>query len=361
LNPVSYLLSPSTSRISLQPETSNQSFLPLSRNEIVEGTVLKALSSGKSLLAIKGRQVVAQSSITFTEGSVLALKVEQTGLLPILKLVGVRVTDTDAVNSALIVSAVKENLWKSILEDIDTYGLSRESASRFKELIDTLSFRLFSKSTPELLSRLIDKSGIMWEAKVKRALTDQRTGARHLNELINGDLKGLTSSLLAEKGDEAVHLKRLVSTLENLQILNHLGLNNGRKIFLPVPMQFPDGLFTAGQLLIQLPYERQHETESKRVDKDVSRITFLLELSILGPLRADLTIHDRSVEGRFLLTNEEAKSRLEGAIHFLIDRLVESGFSVTFLECYLKEPEIVTESLIREIIPDEGSTLNLFA
>jgi hypothetical protein len=167
--------------------------------------------------------------------------------------------------------------------------------------------------------------------------------------------------LLAEKGEEAVSLKRLVSTLENLQILNHLGLNQGRKIFLPVPMQFPGGLFTAGQLLIQLPNERKHETENKKVGKDVSRITFLLELSILGPLRADLTIHDRSIEGRFLLTNEEAKSRVEGAIHFLIDRLVESGFSVTFLECYVKEPEIVTESLISEIIPDEGGTLNLFA
>ncbi|UCE34776.1 MAG: flagellar hook-length control protein FliK, partial [Deltaproteobacteria bacterium] len=295
------------------------------------------------------------------EGSVLALRVEQTGLLPILKLVGVRATDTDAVNSALIVSAVKENLWQSILEDIHTYGLSRESVSRFKELIDTLSFRLFSKSTPELLNRLIDKSGIMWEAKVKKAVTDQSISTRHLNELMSGDLKGLASRLLAEKGDEAVSLKRLVSTLENLQILNHLGLNHGRKIFLPIPMQFPGGLFTAGQLLIQLPYERQHEKENKKVGKDVSRITFLLELSILGPLRADLTIHGRSIEGRFLLTNEEAKSRVEGAIHFLIDRLVESGFSVTFLECYLKEPEIVTESLIREIIPDEVGTLNLFA
>jgi hypothetical protein len=361
LNPVSFLLSSSTSRISLQPETSHEPFLTLSKNEVVEGRVLKVLSSEKALLAIKGRQVVAQSSIPFNEGSVLALRVEQTGPLPILKLVGVRVTDTDAVNSSLIVSAVKENLWKSILEDVHTYGLSRESASRFKELIDTLSFRLFSKSTPELLNRLIDKSGIMWEAKVKKALTDQSISRRHLNELMNGDLKGLASRLLAEKGDEAVSLKRLVSTLENLQILNHLGLNHGRKIFLPIPMQFPGGLFTAGQLLIQLPYERQHEKENKKVGKDVSRITFLLELSILGPLRADLTIHDRSIEGRFLLTNEEAKSRVEGAIHFLIDKLLESGFSVTFLECYVKEPEIVTESLIREIIPDEGGTLNLFA
>lgn len=361
MNPVSFLLSSSTSRISLQPETSHQPFLALSKNEIVEGRVLKVLSSEKALLAIKGRQVVAQSSIPFNEGSVLALKVEQTGLLPILKLIGVKVTDTDSVNSALIVSAVKENLWKSILEDIHTYGLSRESVSRFKELIDTLSFRLFSKSTPELLNRLIDKSGIMWEAKVKKALTDQRISTRHLNELMNSDLKGLASRLLAEKGDEAVPLRRLVSTLENLQILNHLGLNHGRKIFLPIPMQFPGGLFTAGQLLIQLPYKRQHETENKKVGKDVSRITFLLELSILGPLRADLTIHDRSIEGRFLLTNEEAKSRVEGAIHFLIDRLVESGFSVTFLECHLKEPEIVTESLVREIISDEGGTLNLFA
>ena len=361
MNRVSHLLSSSASKISLQPETSNQSYLALSKHEIVEGRVLKSLSSGKALLAIKGRQALAQSSIPLTEGSVLTLKVEETGRLPILKLIGVRLPETEAVNSALIVSAVKENLWKSISEGIHDYGFSREWVSRFQELLDTLSSRLFSKSTPELLSRLIDKSGIMWEAKVKKALTHQRIGTDNFNELINGDLKGLTSKLLAAKGEEAGLLERLVSTLENLQILNHLGLEHGRKIFLPVPMQLPGGLFTIGQLLIQLPHRRQDETGNKKVGKDVSRITFLLELSILGPLRADLTIHDRSIEGRFLLTNEESKSRVEGAIHFLIDRLVESGFSVKFLECYLKEPEIVTESLIREIIPDEGSTLNLFA
>jgi hypothetical protein len=361
LNPVTYLLSSSASRISLQPENSHQPSLALSKHEIVEGRVLKPLSSGKALLAIKGRQVVAQSSIPFTEGNVLSLKVEETGLLPILKLVGVRPTHTDAVNTTLIVSAIRENLWKSIFEGIHDYGFSRESVSRFHELMDALSSRLFSRSTPELLRGIIDKSGIMWEAKVKNALTHQSIGIDNFNELISGDLKGLMSKLLAAKGEEAVLLERFVSTLENIQILNHLGLEHGRKIFLPVPMQLPGGLFTIGQLLIQLPQRRQDETGNKKVGKDVSRITFLLELSILGPLRADLTIHDRSIEGRFLLTDEEAKSRVEGAIHSLIDRLVKSGFSVNFLECYLKEPEIVTESLIREIIPDEGSTLNLCA
>jgi hypothetical protein len=323
--------------------------------------VLKPLSSGKALLSIKGRQVVAQSSIPFTEGSVLSLKVEETGLLPILKLVGVRVTNTDAVNSALIVSAIRQNLWKSIIEGIHDYGFSRELVSRFQELFDTLSSRLFSRATPELLSRLIDKSGIMWEAKVKNAITQQRIGTDDFSELINGDLKGLTSKLLAAKGEETAFLERFVSTLENIQILNHLGLEHGRKVFLPVPMQLPGGLFTIGQLLIQLPHRRQDKKGDKDIGKNLLRITFLLELSNLGPLRADLTINDRSIEGRFLLTNEEAQSRVEGAIHSLIERLVESGFSVNFLECHLKEPEIVTESLIREIIPDEGSTLSVFA
>ena len=362
MNRVSHLLSFSASKISLQPGTSNQSVLALSKHEIVEGRVLKSLCSGKALLAIKGRQALAQSSIPLTEGSVLSLKVEETGPLPILKLVGVRAADTEAVNSALIMSAVKENLWKSIFEGIQSYGLSRESVSRFQELLDALSSRLFSKSTPELLSLLIDKSGIMWEAKIKKAVTHQRIGTDAFNEIINGDLKGLTSKMLTAKGKEAGLLQRLVSTLENLQILNHLGLEHSRKIFLPVPMQLPGGLFTIGQLLIQLPHRRQDERVSKDVGKDSARITFLLELSNLGPLRADLTIHEHRIEGSFLLTNEEAKSLVEEAIPNLIQRLVESGFSVTFLECRLKEPEIVTESLIREIIPDEpSSALNVFA
>jgi len=85
------------------------------------------------------------------------------------------------------------------------------------------------------------------------------------------------------------------------------------------------------------------------------------ELSNLGPLRADLTIKGKEIEGRFLLTKEEAKLLIEKGIPIFVSRLKEKGFSVRSMECHLKDPEIVKQSLIEEIIHQEGNTISLVA
>ncbi len=358
---ITYPPSSSPSEISFQKEAHPKSFLTLSKNEVVEGMVLKSFSLSKALLFIKGRRVMARTAVPLAEGRVLSLKVQKTVPVLAFKLLGTKPADLDIAGIALILSAVKENLWKSISENIDHYGLSREALSRFKELMDDLSLGLFSKPGPDLLRLLIDKSGVNWEAKLREALHNKTIGRDNLAKLVDGDLKGLASKFLGLKGERAVLLKRLVLTLTHIQILNYLGLKQEGKIFLPVPIQLPDGLFTVGQLLIQFPQKERNEHRKKRARKDLSRITFLLDLSVLGPLRADLTIQGQAIEGRFLLTKKEAKARIEKGIPLLVSRLEERGFSVLSMECHLKDPVIVNQSLIQEIIPDEGYTLNLIA
>jgi len=353
--------SSSPSEISLQKEANPESFLTLSKNEIVEGTVLKSSSLGKALLFIKGRRVMARTAVPLAEGSILSLKVQETLPVLTLKLLGTKPVELDIAGIARILSAVKENLWKTISENIDQYGLSRESLSRFKELMDDLSRELFSKSEPDLLRLLIDKSGINWEAKLREALHNKKIGRDNLARLVDGDLKGLASKFLGLKGESAVLMKRMVSTLTHIQILNYLGLEQEGKIFLPVPIQLPHGVFTVGQLLIQLPEKERGEHRKKKARKDLSRIIFLLDLSVLGPLRADLSIQGKAIQGRFLLTKKETKAHIEKGIPLLVNRLKESGFSVLSMECHLKDPVMVSESLIQEIIPHEGYTLNLIA
>ena len=304
---------------------------------------------------------MARTAVALTEGRVLSLKVQETVPVLTFKLLGTKPADIDIVSIALILSAVKENLWKSISENIDHYGLSREALSRFKELMDDLSLGLFSKSAPDLFRLLIDKSGMNWEAKLREALHNKTIGGDNLAKLVDGDLKGLASKFLGFKGESAVLLKRLVSTLSHIQILNYLGLKQEGKLFFPIPIQLPDGLFTVGQLLIQLPQKEGKEHGKKKARKDLSRIIFLLDLSVLGPLRADLTIQGQAIEGRILLSKKEAKACIEKGIPILISRLEERGFSVLSMECHLKDPVIVNESLIQEIIPDEGYSLNLIA
>jgi len=351
----------SASGISIQPDANSKSLPTLFKNEIVEGKVLHQLAPGKVSLLIKGRIVIASTHVPLRKGRVLSFKVEEIRPGPILKLMGTKFRAPDAVNIPAILSALKENLWKSAFENINQYGLPENDLSRFRELVNDLSLRSFLESRPELLRILIDGSGLSWEAKLRKALINKTIRSDNVNKLIEGDLKGLSSKFLALDEEQGGLLKRLVSTIENIQILNQHGLEQDRKIFLPIPIQFPDGLFTIGQLLIHLPEEERDESSSREIDKNAFRMTFLLELSNLGPLRSDFIIRRKEIEGMFLITKVEVKSLIEKNLPSFISNLKNMGFSVPLMECRLKDPEIVNQSLIGEIIQEEGNTISLVA
>jgi hypothetical protein len=349
------------SHISLQPEANSKSLVKLLKNEVVEGRVLKSLSLGEVLLLIKGRKVMAKTLVPLSEGKILSLKVEELLPKPTLKLLGIKFTHSNAVNISSILSAIKENLWKSTFENINQHGLPKEALILFRELMNDMSLRLFLESSPELLRAFIDQSGLSWEAKLRKALMNKTIGRDHLDKLLEGDLKGLVSKFLTQKGEDSVPLKRLVSTIKNIQLLNHFGLEQDRKIFLPIPIQFPDGLFTVGQLLIHLPQREKDESKTKKTDKNLFRITFLLELSHLGPLRADLTIKGKEIEAKFLLAREEARLLVEKSMPIFLNSMRETGFSIHHVEVHLKEPEVINQSLLKEIVQEEGNTISLVA
>jgi len=252
----------STSRISLQPEANSKSLLKLSKNEVVEGKVLRTFSSDNALLLIKGRRVMARSYVPLKEGKILYLQVEETAPTPTLKLLGT------------------------------------------------------------LVSKKIG-------------------GAANLDKLMQGDLKGLVSRLVALNEKKGTPLKRFVS--------------------IPIPIQFPDGLFTLGQLLIHLGQKEKNGNTRKKIDENPVRITFLLELSNLGPLRADLSIKGKEIRGTFLITKDEIKFFIKNNIPSLINKLKGKGFTVSSIECHLKDPEIVKQSLVEEIIHQEGNAISLVA
>lgn len=351
----------SASKISLQSEDNFTSPPKLIKNEIVKGKVLKSFSLNKALLFIKGRKVLARTHVPLREGRVLSLKVEEVSPNPVLKLLGEKISNLGAVNISMILSAIKENLWKSLFEGINQYPLSETDIKQFKQLMNDLSQNLFLKTDPELLRGLIDKSGLGWEAKLRKIVINKTFSQDNLNKLIAEDLKGLGSKLLALMEENEVLLNRFVSTIKNIQLLNHLGLEQESKVFLPIPIQFPDGFFTVGQLLIHLNQRQTDEHKGGKKDKGFFRISFLLELSNLGPLRSDLTIKEKEIYGRFLLAKEETKLLIEENIPSFISNLQEKGFSVLQLECQIKAPEIVKQSLIKEIIKEEGCTISLVA
>jgi len=351
-----------SSKISLQ-SVDNTTFYPkLVENEIVKGKVLKSFSLKNVLLLIKGKRIMAKTHMPLREGSVISLKVEEVHPNPVLKLLGAINENIETINTSKILTGLKKNLWKTIIENIDHCMLPDNDKKMFKGLIDDISKKLFLKPNPDLLRQLVDKSGIGWEAKLREIITSKTSCSKtNINELITGDLKGLGSKFISSMEGQNDLFEKFVSMIKNLQLLNQFGLEQERKIFIPLPIQFPDGLFTTGQLLIHLNENKKKDDHGKEKDKDFFRISFLLEMSNLGPLRADLAVRQKQINGRFLIVEEKAKNIIEKQLPSLIKTLEEKGFGVPHFECHIKEPVEIKDTLIKEIIHKENHNISLVA
>jgi hypothetical protein len=352
----------SSSKISLQSVDNTTVYPKLVENEIVKGKVVKSFSLKSVLLLIKGKRIMAETHMPLREGSVISLKVEEVQPNPVLKLVGTINKSIETINTSMILNGLKENLWKTIFENIDYCILCDKDKKLFKELIDDVSKKLFLKPNPDLLRELVDKSGIGWEAKLREIITSKTDYSKtNINELITGDLKGLGSKFISLMEGKNDLFERFVSTIKNLQLLNQFGLEQERKIFIPIPFQFPDGLFTTGQLLIHLNENKKKDGNGKEKNKDFFKISFLLEMTRLGPLRADLVVRKKQINGRFLIVEEKAKNIIEKQLPSLIETLEKKGFVILHFDCHIKEPVEIKDTLIKEIIHKEGHNINLVA
>jgi hypothetical protein len=361
LNKVGYSTA-SSPKITLQSKDNTTFYSKFVKNEIVNGKVLKSFSLKNVLLLIKGKRIMAKTHMPLRQGSIISLKVEEVHPSPVLKLLGIQNKNIETVNTSMILTALKDNLWKSIIENIDYCMLPDNDKKLFKELIDHISKKLFLKPDPDVLRELVDKSGIGWEAKLKEIITSKTNYSKaNINELVTGDLKGLGSKFISLMEGQSDLFERFVSTIKNIQLLNQLGLEQERKIFIPIPFQFPDGFFTIGQLLIHFDEDNKKDGDGKEKDKDFFRISFLLEMSNLGPLRADLVVKQKQINGRFLIVEEKTKNIIEKQLPSLIKTLEKKGFVIPHFECHMKEPLEIKETLIKEIIHEESHNISLVA
>lgn len=303
---------------------------------------------------------MAKTHIPLKEGSIISLKVEETQPSPILKLLGVLNKNIETINTSMILTGLEKNLWKAIIENMDHFLLSDSDKKAFKELMNDISKKLFLKSNPNLLKELIDKSGLGWEAKLRELITSKTNYSKaNINELIANDLKGLGSKIIALMEGQNDLFEEFVSTLKHIQLLNQPGLEQERKIFIPIPFQSPDGLFSIGQLLIHQHENKRNDNNGKEKDKDFFKISFLLEMSNLGPLRADLVVRQKQINGRFLIVEKKAKMFIEKQLPSLIEILEKKGFVIPHFECLIKEPAEIKNTLINEVIHRENHNISL--
>jgi len=357
----------SSGRMDAAPSAENpQALAGLRVNAEVAATVTRVLSARRVQLIIDGQRIIADTCLELQAGSRLQLKMIQTDPRPVLKILASAGPQASGGMPAPQRPPLAGDPFaglSSLLAAVNRLSAGSdgggEGLARLTGLITTLALKSAAPDAA-LLGRLLLNAGMVWEAKLTEALTRKPALAPEgLRQMATGDLKAAALELLQEAaGDPAARgpVERFLEGLETLQLLNRHAAGQNARLILPLPVLWDDGL-QFGQLLLDL--DREAGGEGPAAEK-VTRLSLLLTLSRLGPLRGDFVIWRKTVNGTFGVVDAEAARLVGSDLPRLARALDRIGFSVGRIDCrVLGHTTLAGTSLAEELIVAAESGLNL--
>ncbi|MCP3874229.1 MAG: hypothetical protein GY699_13870 [Desulfobacteraceae bacterium] len=333
----------SSSEMVINKDDGKKKPLPkLINNQIVSAKVLKLLPQGKAQLLVNNQKVVAKTALLLTPGEEVQLKVVEQKNAIILKLIGpVQKMSTSQISSLVSLFSKSES----------APDITSTKIANVKDLLYDMALKS-DKPDKSFLPKLIEKSGLAWEKKVATTLLDKSSATdikNNLDVLLKQDVKGNILremfSLDPQKFETVKMATSFLETIENFQLLNHQSSESGRYL-LPFPI-FSESAFSFGQLLIDTGDKTKSDT--KNADKLI-HLSFLLNMTRLGPLRADFSILKKDIAGGFLLRDNETCKYVKSMIPELKNGLVKLGYHVHQIECNIAKKEEIQETAFIETL-----------
>ncbi len=356
----------SSSKMIIQKDDGKSDSLPkLTKNQVITAKVISQPAQGKAQLLINGKTVAAKTDLLLTPGEEVQLKVVQEQDAVVLKMTG----PVQKMTTSQISSLIRFFSNTPTLPDIEDIKMPR-----VKDLLMKMSLKS-DKPDHEFLPRLIEKGGMTWEKKIARVLLNESSSidlktrlsmlmkhdvkANLLTELLNKGPFG--SDIAGPDGDRSSVPKAAASfleTMENFQSLNHHSSESGRYL-LPFPV-FSEVGFWFGQLLIDTG--KNLKSGSKGNDRMIN-VSFLLDMTRLGSVRADFSIFKKEIYGRFQLADQETCDYVNSLISDLKARLSDKKYHVHHIECVVARPEDVQPGSLIEILvkSKDDKVLNIVA
>lgn len=217
----------------------------------------------------------------------------------------------------------------------------------------------------QFLPQIIKNMGLSFEKKLAAGLEDapdKKTVAHVIKQLAGQDLKAASLSLAGMENDpsKTTALKHISDALDNFAQLNVKSGDSGQsqdgaRFLLPFPVRREDG-FDFGQLMVDTG-----KTGTANTGKKMLSISFLLNMTALGPLRADFSILDKTIAGRFLLENQATCDYLTPKISDLRQCLSGIGYRAGNIDCRVARPEQIapTSLMLSMKATDDMQGLNI--
>lgn len=327
-------VSSSEMRIQTKPGQPGPSMPALKNNQVVKATVLQVSPPDQAELMVNGRKMDVTTQVRLNPGEEIQLRVSVQKDAFLLKLLGEPPSSESLKNLSFLKSALSGS---TALQDLFQPGDTETT-----RILDTIALKSGTRDD-NFLPRLLEKSGVMLENKLGAVIREKGPdGLRQLwDRLLEQDFKGLALKQLAAGGSETAKPAGIAQTIETLQLLNHLGTDSGR-LLLPFPI-LADAGFNLGQLLI----DTGGGTDAREGDRVIS-VSLLLDMSHLGPVRADFSVLNRAITGRFLVGSEEVRSFLAANLPELEKRLEALSFQVHRIDCQVVDPAATSPNVLME-------------
>lgn len=309
---------------------------------VFRATVLKTLDSGAVTVRIDGREMTARTRVPLREGATVLLKVRRTAAPMVLQVIDQRVGGRFPPRIGHILSILHGNPWETLLAHLNRKPSALDDVGRLKAVLDGLIREPWGEPGPEMLRTVIERSGLFWEAKLRRLLGTTRSGKESASLLAQSDLKGALAKCIGGGPDNGDPIRRLFSFIEQVQRFNHVARQEDGRLFLPLPLQLPGGETSVAQILIRPDRE---ETEPRPEESEGGfRLTLVMTLSAIGPLRIDLSVRQNRIRSVFMVAREASRQAILARVPQLGRRLAGRGFSFECSGCLLRDAKTVSRS-----------------
>ena len=348
----------------------------LTTGQLLEGKVLEALGNHQFLVDFKGIKVVAESMLELTPGQHMQVKIEQTAPRVVMNLV----TDGSAEQKAL--SLLRAQLpsridWGELTESLAKV-LTKEKLYQLEMVVDKNVLEKVSSSLSSLslskdevgdgakLKEFIERSGLLYESRLKEALLLHKVMPKQLREILEKDLKGLLLKLSQELEEAGGKMHKggdvsLRSTIHNLlqtvnssvekielhQLVNYLTSKNDQQLVFQIPIVLPEGIKNA-ELYVRSGYQKSKKGKG---DSQDCHIVFLLTMKSLGDLRIDTQVAKKKMRCTIQVANSTIARFVEQNLPELTHRLTSLDYTIEQLTCTVKRNEG------EKIFPLEGFSL----
>ena len=319
-----------------------QAELKFKPGEIFRGTVIQRHPGGGVLVAAKGREFLAYTELSLTEGHKHNFQVKSTGAKIELKVLDQGTLKLHSPLHLWASSRMARDKLANILLELSAAnnlkGLAPAATQVFKDLHQLLPAIIYGKPGDNdvlWLSNNLLGSGLFWENKVARFLFGDKKGS--WNKLSATDMKGLllslNKSLRVEDHDPdhlksiALKIKQALHLIEQDQFLNLSSVREGLGWFWFIPGLAEDG-FRKAELFVK----------KKEAAKE-TYFSIFLEFTHLGEMEVLVSIVESVIGVRIVVEDMEKEEFVSKYLPLLETSLQNAGMDTGLIVCNTKEKQ----------------------